>query len=60
MKEMVFAGSGGQGVLTCGLIMSDIAVSKGMNATWSPSYGSAMRDGTANCTVKYGSVKLFL
>lgn len=35
--------------------MSDIAVSKGMNATWSPSYGSAMRGGTANCTVKYGS-----
>lgn len=54
MKEMVFAGSGGQGVLTCGLIMSDIAVSKGMNATWSPSYGSAMRGGTTNCTVKYG------
>ncbi len=50
MKEMVFAGSGGQGVLTCGLIMSDIAVSKGMNATWSPSYGSAMRGGTA---IKY-------
>ena len=54
MKEIVFAGSGGQGVLTCGLIMSDIAVSKGKNATWSPSYGSAMRGGTANCTVKYG------
>lgn len=54
MKEIVFAGSGGQGVLTCGLILSDIAVSKGKNTTWSPSYGSAMRGGTANCTVKYG------
>lgn len=55
MKEIVFAGSGGQGVLTCGLIFSDIAVSKDLNVTWSPSYGSAMRGGTANCTVKYGA-----
>lgn len=54
MKEIVCAGSGGQGVLTCGLILSDIAVSKGQNVTWCPSYGSAMRGGTANCTVKYG------
>lgn len=54
MKEIVFAGFGGQGVLTSGLIISDIAVSKGCNATWIPSYGSAMRGGTANCTVKYG------
>lgn len=54
MKELVFAGSGGQGVLTLGLIMSDIAISKGLNVIWSPSYGSAMRGGAANCTVKYG------
>ncbi len=54
MKEIVFAGSGGQGVLTCGLIFSDIAASKGLHVTWTPSYGSAMRGGTANCTVKYG------
>ncbi|WP_317855262.1 2-oxoacid:acceptor oxidoreductase family protein [Chakrabartyella piscis] len=54
MKEIVFAGFGGQGVLTSGLIISDIAVENGENATWMPSYGSAMRGGTANCTVKYG------
>ncbi|MEG0779204.1 MAG: 2-oxoacid:acceptor oxidoreductase family protein [Oscillospiraceae bacterium] len=53
MKEIVFAGSGGQGVLTCGLIFSDIAISKFPHVTWTPSYGSAMRGGTANCTVKY-------
>lgn len=53
MKEIVFAGSGGQGVLTCGLILSDIAATAGLNVTWVPSYGSAMRGGTANCTVKY-------
>ncbi|MBV7274346.1 2-oxoacid:acceptor oxidoreductase family protein [Clostridium sp. PL3] len=54
MNEIIFAGFGGQGVLTVGLIISQIAVSKGNNATWMPSYGSAMRGGTANCTVKYG------
>jgi len=43
MKEIVFAGSGGQGVLTAGLIISDIAATEGINVTWVPSYGSAMR-----------------
>lgn len=54
MKEVVLAGFGGQGVLTVGLILAEIAVSKGRLVTWLPSYGSAMRGGTANCTVKYG------
>ena len=53
MREIVFAGSGGQGVLTVGLIISDTAATEGLNVTWVPSYGSAMRGGTANCTVKY-------
>ena len=55
MKEIIFAGSGGQGVLTSGLIISDIAASEGIHVTWVPSYGSAMRGGTANCTVKYSN-----
>ncbi len=59
MKEIVFAGFGGQGVLTSGLVISQIAVHKGLNATWIPSYGSAMRGGTANCTVKYGEDKIY-
>lgn len=54
MKEVLFAGLGGQGVLTSGLVISQIAVSKDMNATWIPQYGAAMRGGTANCTVKFG------
>lgn len=59
MKEIVCAGFGGQGVLTAGLILSDIAVHEGLNATWMPSYGSAMRGGTANCTVKYGKDTIY-
>lgn len=54
MKEIVFAGFGGQGVLTAGLIASQIALYSGYNATWMPSYGATMRGGTANCTVKFG------
>lgn len=58
MKEIVFAGLGGQGVLTAGLLMSQMALFKGYKATWSPQYGSAMRGGTANCTVKFGEGKV--
>lgn len=59
MKEILFAGFGGQGVLTAGLVISQIAVHKGLKATWIPSYGSAMRGGTANCTVKYGNDTIY-
>ncbi len=59
MKEIVFAGLGGQGVLTAGLLMSQMALFKGYKATWSPQYGSAMRGGTANCTVKFGEGKIY-
>jgi len=59
MKEIVFAGLGGQGVLTAGLLMAQMALFKGYKATWSPQYGSAMRGGTANCTVKFGAGKIY-
>lgn len=54
MKEIIFAGLGGQGVLTVGLIVAEIANHRGDNATWLPTYGSAMRGGAASCTVKFG------
>jgi len=59
MKEVLFAGLGGQGVLTAGLVISQIAVAKEMNATWIPQYGAAMRGGTANCTVKFGEGMIY-
>ncbi|WP_053364970.1 2-oxoacid:acceptor oxidoreductase family protein [Bacillus sp. FJAT-27245] len=59
MKEIVFAGFGGQGVLTAGLLMSQMAIYKGYHATWSPQYGSAMRGGTANCTVKFCEDRIY-
>ena len=59
MRELVFAGFGGQGVLTAGLIVSQIALYSGNNATWMPAYGAAMRGGTANCTVHYGEGRIY-
>ncbi|MEL7649972.1 MAG: 2-oxoacid:acceptor oxidoreductase family protein [Sedimentibacter sp.] len=59
MKEIIFAGAGGQGVLTSGLLISQIAVFKKYHATWIPQYGSAMRGGTANCTVKFGKEYIY-
>ena len=53
MVEMICAGFGGQGVLTTGLILAEAGMKLGMNVLWYPSYGSEMRGGTANCTVKF-------
>ncbi len=36
MKEIIFAGAGGQGVLTSGLILSEIAIHNKLNTTWVP------------------------
>lgn len=55
---MIFAGFGGQGVLTAGLIMAKTGVDIGKNVTWIPSYGSEMRGGTANCNVKISDEKI--
>lgn len=59
MKEIIFAGAGGQGVLTSGLILSEIAIHNKLNTTWVPEYGSAMRGGDANCTVKFGKERVY-
>lgn len=52
MVEIICAGFGGQGVLTTGLILAHSAMMLGREVTWYPSYGSEMRGGAANCTVK--------
>lgn len=54
VKEFVFAGFGGQGVLTAGILLANTGAINDMEVSWIPSYGSEMRGGTANCTVKLG------
>ena len=58
MVEMICAGFGGQGVLTTGLILAEAGMKLGMNVLWYPSYGSEMRGGTANCTVKFSDKEI--
>jgi len=50
-EEMLFAGSGGQGVLTIGNILGNAAMLEDFHVTFLPEYGAAMRGGTANCTI---------
>lgn len=51
MADIVLAGFGGQGVLTAGKILIDIAAREGKNISWTSSYGAEMRGGTASCSV---------
>lgn len=51
LAQLLFAGSGGQGVLTIGNILGNAAMLQDFHVTFLPEYGAAMRGGTANCTV---------
>jgi len=49
--ELIAAGFGGQGIMVIGEIIAASAVQENKFATFLPSYGPAMRGGTANCIV---------
>jgi len=49
--EIIFAGFGGQGILSMGQILGYAAMLEGKEVSWMPSYGPEMRGGTANCIV---------
>jgi 2-oxoglutarate ferredoxin oxidoreductase subunit gamma len=49
--KILFAGFGGQGVLSMGLNLTQAAMLDGKFTTYLPSYGAEVRGGTANCTV---------
>lgn len=49
--EIIFAGFGGQGVLSMGRIIAYAGLNEGKEVSWMPSYGPEMRGGTANCIV---------
>ena len=49
--KTIFAGFGGQGVLSMGLNLTQAAMLEGKHVTYLPSYGAEVRGGTANCTV---------
>ena len=49
--KTIFAGFGGQGVLSMGLNLAQAAMLEGKEVTYLPAYGAEVRGGTANCTV---------
>ncbi len=50
-QEVIFAGFGGQGILSMGKFLAFGGMDVGLNVSWCPSYGPEMRGGTANCSV---------
>ena len=51
-QSIVFAGFGGQGVLTAGLIVANVAMQEGKEVLWMPAYGGQMRGGKSYSLVK--------
>ena len=51
LEKILFAGFGGQGILSVGKILADTCIENQLNASWLPSYGPEMRGGTCNCLV---------
>jgi len=49
--KTIFAGFGGQGVLSMGLNLAQAAMLEGKHVTYMPAYGAEVRGGTANCTI---------
>lgn len=50
-----FAGFGGQGVLSLGMMVAQMAMQHDLEVTWLPSYGPEMRGGVANSSVVVGN-----
>lgn len=50
-EEIIFAGFGGQGVISAGKLLAIAAMNNGKEVSHIPSYGAEMRGGTANCQV---------
>jgi len=58
-ERIIFAGSGGQGVMTLGKVVARSAMLTDLNCTYLPSYGTEVRGGTANCAVVVSDDEIF-
>jgi 2-oxoglutarate ferredoxin oxidoreductase subunit gamma len=59
MKEnIICSGFGGQGIMILGKIIGYIAMNRGLNVTWMPSYGAEVRGGTAHCMVAFSDKEI--
>lgn len=58
-QQILFAGFGGQGILSMGKFLTYAAMGVGKNVSWLPAYGAEMRGGTANCLVTIAEGEIF-
>jgi len=56
--EVMFAGFGGQGIMTAGQLLAYTGINEGKQVAWIPSYGPEMRGGTAYCTVVISDARI--
>lgn len=50
-ERIIMAGSGGQGIMTIGKMLGQVAMEGGRQVTFIPAYGPEVRGGTAHCEV---------
>ncbi len=50
--EMIFSGSGGQGLMFIGKMLAKLAIEEYPHVTFLPTYGAEVRSGTSYCNVK--------
>lgn len=58
LEKIIFAGFGGQGVISAGKLLAIAAMREGKEVSHIPSYGAEMRGGTANCAVVISSEEI--
>lgn len=54
-QRLKFAGFGGQGILSLGLVIADAGRRAGRHSSWFPNYGPEQRGGAASCSVVISS-----
>jgi len=57
-EQIICSGFGGQGIMILGKIIGYIAMNRGLNVTWMPSYGAEVRGGTAHCMVVFSDKEI--
>ena len=50
-EKIIVAGAGGQGIMLLGKVLAEAALREDKYISWFPSYGAAVRGGTAYCMV---------
>lgn len=57
-QSFVFSGSGGQGIMSAGIMLAHAAIDEGKHATYLPEYGPEQRGGSAKCTVMVSDTEI--